>query len=126
MDARYDPRKIIRMAVLGMRDEVLSSDFIWLCSDCYSCHEHCPQNVRINSLITVIKNIAAEEGHLPASLKEGVKIIKRQGRMTEITEFETHQRAKYDLSELKETIPGVGEVIDRCGTLKKVGGEEGE
>jgi len=124
VDERYDPRRIIRMAVLGMREEVLSSDFIWLCSDCYSCHEHCPQNVKINALITVIKNIAAKEGHLPSSLKEGIKIIKKQGRMTEISEFENRQRAKYDLEDLTETVPGVSEVIEKCKTLEKVGGED--
>jgi heterodisulfide reductase subunit C len=50
-DERYDPRKIIRMALLGMRKEVLSSEFLWLCSTCYSCHERCPQDVRITKSI---------------------------------------------------------------------------
>ena len=80
--------------------------------------------MKINSLITVIKNIAAEEGYLPNSLKAGVKIISRQGRMSEITDFENRQREKFGLDELKETIPGVSEVIEKCQTLKKVGGDE--
>lgn len=43
IDERYNPRKIIRMALLGMKREVLSSDFIWICSNCYLCYERCPQ-----------------------------------------------------------------------------------
>ena len=43
IDKRYDPRKIIRMALLGMKKQVLESDFIWLCSSCYGCQEVCPQ-----------------------------------------------------------------------------------
>jgi len=43
IDERYNPRKIIRMALLGMRDQVLSSDFIWLCSSCYTCQERSRQ-----------------------------------------------------------------------------------
>ena len=31
----YDPRKIIRMALLGMRREVLGSETIWMCFRCY-------------------------------------------------------------------------------------------
>jgi len=39
VEERYDPRKIIRMILLGMKEEVLTNDLIWLCSGCYSCHE---------------------------------------------------------------------------------------
>ena len=41
VDEKYNPRKIIRMVLLGMKEEVLKSDFIWLCSTCYTCHERC-------------------------------------------------------------------------------------
>jgi len=32
VDSEYNPRMIIHMVILGMRKEVLSSGFIWLCS----------------------------------------------------------------------------------------------
>ena len=60
---KYDPRKIIWMSLLGLREEVLSSEAIWLCSTCYSCYVRCPQNVKITSVITAIQNIASREGH---------------------------------------------------------------
>jgi len=52
IDETYNPRKIIRMAILGMRDRVLKSDFIWLCSTCYTCEERCPHFMRWRSLTT--------------------------------------------------------------------------
>ncbi|MDP7264670.1 MAG: 4Fe-4S dicluster domain-containing protein, partial [Candidatus Thermoplasmatota archaeon] len=58
----YNPRKIIRMVLLGMKEEVLSSEFIWLCSGCYSCYERCPRDVKITSLMGAIRNIAVREG----------------------------------------------------------------
>jgi len=61
IDARFNPRKIIRMALLGMKSEVVSSDFIWLCSDCHLCYERCPQDVRFTSIIHAIRNIAIRE-----------------------------------------------------------------
>jgi len=61
IDERYNPRKIIRMAILGMKDELLRSDIIWLCANCYTCYEKCPQDVRFTSIIQAIKNIAIKE-----------------------------------------------------------------
>ena len=64
---RYNPRRIIHMALLGLREALLTSDFIWLCSTCYSCHERCPQDVRITELMHAIKNVAVRHGCIPSS-----------------------------------------------------------
>jgi heterodisulfide reductase subunit C len=101
-DERYDPRKIIRMALLGMRKEVLSSDFLWLCSTCYSCHERCPQDVRITSLIEAMQSIAIKEGLVHESIKAGLDLLDKHGRMLEIDEFDNKVRAKFDLPEIEE------------------------
>jgi len=61
IDERYNPRKIIRMVLLGMRNEVLNSDVIWLCANCYTCFERCPQNVQFTTISHAIKNIAIKE-----------------------------------------------------------------
>ena len=60
IEEKYNPRKIIRMTVLGMRDRVLSSDFIWLCSECYTCQERCPQDVRIPEVMTALKKFGSQ------------------------------------------------------------------
>ena len=67
----HDPRKIARMVNLGMRERVLSSPYIWYCSDCYICEQRCPQNVKFSSVWDVLKNMAAKEGYpLPLSINE--------------------------------------------------------
>ena len=53
-----------------MRKEVLSSDFIWLCSACFSCHERCPQDVKITDLIGAMRNIAVKEGYVHPNLRQ--------------------------------------------------------
>jgi len=99
---RYNPRKIIRMALLGMRKEVLSSDFIWLCSACYTCYERCPQDVRITELMTAIKNIAVREGYTPPAFITQIDLLKAHGRLYEIGEFENQKRIDLDLPEIEE------------------------
>ena len=37
------PRRMIRLAQLGMKDELLASKELWLCYNCGNCSETCPQ-----------------------------------------------------------------------------------
>jgi ferredoxin len=52
----WNPRVIIRKALFGLKDEVLSSEFIWICSDHYRCLEKCPQEVNIKSVMNTVRN----------------------------------------------------------------------
>jgi heterodisulfide reductase subunit C len=58
----YNPRKLIQKAVLGMREEVLKSEMIWICSRCNSCLEKCPKGIRPGDIITALRHIALKEG----------------------------------------------------------------
>ena len=61
----YDPRKIIRQAVFGMRKDVLLSDIIWMCQRCYVCYARCPQNVKFADVMGVLRQMAVEEEFVP-------------------------------------------------------------
>jgi heterodisulfide reductase subunit C len=99
---RYNPRRIIHMAVLGLREPVLSSDFIWLCSTCYSCYERCPQDVRITELMHAIKNVAVREGYIHPSFRMQVDLLSQHGRLYDISEFENERRAEQGLPAIAE------------------------
>lgn len=75
IDPAYNPRKIIRMVLLGMREEVLSSDVPWLCSQCYTCQAHCPQNVDFADVMKALRNMAVKEGYVDPSFVEKVRGI---------------------------------------------------
>ena len=64
VDSEFNPRKIIRQVLLGMRKEVLSSDIIWRCVQCYSCTAKCPQNVRFREIIKALRLMALAEGYV--------------------------------------------------------------
>ncbi len=61
VDDSYNPRKIIRMILYGMKREVLSSEAIWKCVHCLTCYERCPQNVKFAEVIEALKILAVEE-----------------------------------------------------------------
>jgi heterodisulfide reductase subunit C2 len=112
---RYNPRKIIRMALLGMKEEVLSSQFIWLCSSCYTCFERCPQDVRIPDLMKAIKNIAVREGHLPPVMKLQLDLLSSFGRLLEITDFENDRRKELNLPLIQAKTEEVKKIFEKLG-----------
>jgi len=74
----YDPRKIIRMAILGMREEVLSSDILWMCSRCYTCYALCPQDVKFSDVVSILRDMAIKEGHVPKERYEQARELDKK------------------------------------------------
>lgn len=102
VDEEFNPRKIIRLTLIGVKEEVLKSPFIWLCSACYLCFERCPQDVKITDLMTALKNIAVKEGVVPPSLEAQLDLLKTHGRLYEIGDFENKKRAKQGVPPILE------------------------
>jgi len=75
IDENYNSRKIIHMVLLGMREQVLSSDFIWLCSLCYTCYAHCPQNVKFTDVMRALRTMAVKEGYVHPSFPDRIKEV---------------------------------------------------
>jgi signal transduction histidine kinase/heterodisulfide reductase subunit C len=121
INEKYNPRKIIRMALLGMRKQVLESEFIWLCSTCYTCHERCPQEVRITEIMNVLKNMASREGYAhPAYIRQASAIL-GLGRLYEIDDFDNRRRERLGLPRMS-TDPGEMEKIFEITGMDKLTG----
>jgi len=56
-----DPRKFLRMASLGLDDELLSSDWAWMCTMCQRCIHVCPMKIDIPQLVFNVRNSWARE-----------------------------------------------------------------
>jgi len=75
VEHEYNPRKIIRMILLGMREQVLSSRIIWLCAQCYTCSANCPQDVDFADIMFALRDMAVKEGYAPPDLLEKINKI---------------------------------------------------
>jgi ferredoxin len=51
-----DPRKFLRMAAMGMDEEILSSEWAWYCTMCQRCIYVCPMKIDIPQLIFNVRN----------------------------------------------------------------------
>lgn len=112
IDDKYNPRKIIRMVLLGMRERVLKSDFIWLCSTCYTCYDRCPQGVHLTDIMTALKNIAVREGYVHPSFREQARLVGTFGRLYEVEDFDNKKREKMGLPPVKKRCDEVTRIVE--------------
>jgi len=98
VDPEFNPRKIIRQVLLGLRREVLSSPVIWRCVQCYSCTAKCPQNVRFRDIVRVLREMAVAEGAVPAGTIEEANELGRlsQRLRRRMAEALVADRGRYD------------------------------
>jgi heterodisulfide reductase subunit C len=121
IDERYNPRRIIRMVLTGLKDEVLRSEFIWLCAGCYTCQERCPQGVRVAEVMRTLRNLAVEEGIVHPAFKAQAELIRGMGRIYEIEDFDNKKRARAGLPELRKTIEEVKTLFERQKLNERLG-----
>ena len=100
----FKPRQILRMVQLGLKD-ILKSEDIWRCVQCYTCSERCPQGVKLTDVFTVIKNRATQEGYLPKAMKELIKAIYEFGRIYEMGDVQEFEREDLELPDIPEASP---------------------
>jgi len=61
----HSPQKIFMMIRAGKRDEVLSSDSMWMCTSCYNCVVRCPRKLPITTIIHGLATYAHRLGLAP-------------------------------------------------------------
>ncbi len=74
----FDPRKIVRMVVLGRTQEVVESNWPWKCTLCGKCEEACPMNLELVKLFRRIRSLR-ERDKVPGPLHKGVLMALRRG-----------------------------------------------
>ncbi len=93
----YTPRELVRMIQLGLKQEVLNSNTIWICTTCFSCSVRCPRGIRPTELMEALKPIAMAEGIKNKNAKFDrvfSDVIRKNGRASEFLLI-----SKYSLSE---------------------------
>jgi len=94
----FNPREIILKVLYGLGDELLTTDSVlWLCTNCYNCHERCPQEVKPVEVIISLKNMLADRGIYPEAVSKVITTFETTGRTTPIGALVDKQREKFGL-----------------------------
>jgi heterodisulfide reductase subunit C len=99
----FNPREILLKTLLGEGEDLIRSDsIIWKCTNCYSCYERCPQDVRPVEVIIALKNLCAQQGVLPGDINKFSETLVKTGRSVIITSTVNRRRQQLGLPELKD------------------------
>jgi heterodisulfide reductase subunit C len=123
---RFNPREVIKLSLLGEKDEVISGDAIWLCCSCYNCQERCPQKVEIADVIYALRNIALKEGYIPNIYSEFASALLNDGRIVKVSRFVENKRPTIGLPPLQPTgVDALRKILSATGFDKLQQKKEG-
>ncbi len=99
----FNPRLILLKAILGFEDELIRPDSeIWDCTNCYTCSERCPQDVRPVDVIIALKNLCVQKGKAPPVIGNIYNAVLATGITTKISSLVERRRQEFGLPPLKE------------------------
>lgn len=99
----FNPRDVLLKTLIGDEADLIRPDsIIWKCTNCYSCYERCPQDVRPVEVIIALKNLCAQEGVLPEDINKFSETLVKTGRSVVITSTVNRRRQELGLPELKD------------------------
>jgi len=84
------PSEIMRRLHLGVGDELLDSDIIWMCVSCETCSARCPMGIEVAAVMDALRTLALEkkaakqEGNVPLFNRAFLATVKLFGRTYDI------------------------------------------
>lgn len=99
----FNPRIIMLKTLLGLEDELITNgSIIWQCTNCYTCYERCPQDVKPIEVIIALKNMVHTRNLQPDPVNDILKSVLATGRTALINETVNRRRNELGLPPLKD------------------------
>ncbi|MDH5389422.1 MAG: 4Fe-4S dicluster domain-containing protein [Gammaproteobacteria bacterium] len=141
----HPPQEIFMMIRAGKREEVLTSDSMWMCTSCYNCIVRCPRELPITHIMHGLANYAKRLGLAPKAqptawfsqvfwdnmmkkgrvneLKLGLSLYFKDGIVSGIKESIKHQKLGMNMMKAKRMSPMElfgGHGVKSAGDLQKI------
>ena len=118
----YKVRQIVRKCLLGLKEEVITDDALWMCTTCYTCQERCLRSVKIVEIIKKARNIAAHAGYMAKPHKMTGVFVMNTGHGVPINDATKALRTKIGLPEIPPTTHAYPEALAEVQKLCKITG----
>ena len=116
----YKVRQIVRKCLLGLKEEVITDDALWMCTTCYTCQERCLRSVKIVEIIKKARNIAAHAGYMAKPHKMTGVFVMNTGHGVPINDATKALRTKIGLPEIPPTTHAYPEALEEVQKLCKI------
>jgi len=125
----FRTRQLIRKAQLGLKDDILPSEDLWMCTTCYSCVERCPRDVEIVDIIILMRNMAVQKGYMSEDHKKVGRSMINSGHTVPASDKLRALRVSMGLSADPPTtiadpqaLADFNKIMARTGFVKLIGG----
>ena len=118
----YKVRQIVRKCLLGLKEEVITDEALWMCTTCYTCQERCLRSVKIVEIIKKARNVAAHAGYMAKAHKMTGVFVMNTGHAVPINDATKALRTKIGLPEVPPTTHAYPDALAEVQKLCKITG----
>ena len=118
------PHKLMRLLLLGLADQVLRSDTIWVCASCETCTTRCPNGINISHVMDTLRQMSQRKGikvsqkNTPLFHSEFLSSIRRHGKVHELEMVTIYTLKSEGLAGFLKQARSMGLRMFRKGKLK--------
>jgi heterodisulfide reductase subunit C2 len=118
----YRIRQVVRRSLLGLKEDVITDDSIWMCTTCYECQERCPRGIKIVDIVKIVRNYAAQAGYMAKAHKMTGSYVIKTGHGVPINDATMALRKSVGLGELPPTTHQFPEALEEVQKIFKTTG----
>jgi heterodisulfide reductase subunit C len=105
------PSEIVRRLQLGAGDELLQSDFIWLCLSCETCYSRCPMQINVAAVVDALRTLSIARvkrpptGNAPLFNRLFLGMVRRYGRAYDLAAIAVYKLRSRKLAQDTDKFP---------------------
>jgi heterodisulfide reductase subunit C len=109
--AACPPSEMMRRLHLGLGDELLNSDILWMCVSCETCSARCPMGIDVAAVMDALRKLAVQrgtakpEGNVPLFNRAFLKTVEVFGRTYDIAMIAAYKLGSGKLKADTEKFP---------------------
>ncbi|MHA1271742.1 MAG: CoB--CoM heterodisulfide reductase subunit C [Candidatus Helarchaeota archaeon] len=113
----YRTKKLFRLIQLGLKDDALTDDALWLCTTCYTCQERCIRAISTTDFVRMLRNIAFENNHATKPHLFVCNLLFNYGHAVPINDPTKELRKRLGLSEVPPTTHKYPEALEEINKI---------
>jgi heterodisulfide reductase subunit C len=111
----------MEMIILGCKKEVIPTQLPWYCLSCFTCLDRCPQGGDVGEVMFAIRNLAVNQGNVPAGVFAQAKSLYETTRVINPVRSVLDKREGLGLSKISnEGLDEVQKILKKTGMEKIV------
>lgn len=106
-----NPRRMVRLAQLGLDDLLAESHMLWDCMACGHCTVDCPVGIAMDKVVRKARNLPRAVASVPKDIQTGIRNCLEVGDVNAFTQTDFFETIEWVNEEMADELDGVPEAI---------------